>query len=939
MRATGLPRRENAVGADMGEYRGHRAGRERCGLDPRDAIPIEIRTGDVVRPNAGSADRASTAPANDPAYTPYHATAPDSPGALTDLNGRITGGSSWRRLLLGTVAAGSLFFYGGRRAEAGCSVTLPIATCTGNLAGRVNYDNVAGVTTLNVNTLTANIAPAAGTVGINFVNNAGAASLTSNTGAYTITTLGAANGINVSSFAGAVSVNHTGDINANRYAVAATGFGPSVTVQTNGNITSAAYGGIAVVALGTAMVTHSGGDIMANTVAVLVNGISGVTINTTGNITSTLSRGIVAVAGGANATMVTHQGGNILALLRGVYARSYGGQITVETTGNITGTNQHGISSMNTTGDSTVTINSGTVMGATSGVHFVSTAGQTNILNNVGGTITSAGNAVLGYNGDETVNNTGTITGNVDLNVGTDTFNNNVGGTLNSGANLFLGLGAGETVTNSATWRPGGAGTVQTTAVTGNVNQMATGNLVIDVDDNVTMNDKVTVTGTATLAGTVTVNLLNTTPAGGSSITVLTAVGGVVDNGVTLVLPGGVQGFLTVNANDVTVTFGAAAPATIGADLPNLTPTQQTTLASLNAVIAANPAAAQVLITALQNLSPAVLTEALNLLSGQALASLGFSGIQSMLGFSATSFSCKAVAGPYAIVRERECIWLKPEGRWFSQDRTKDNLGFRETAFGITAGAQIAVDKAKRWIVGASFGYERVTTESSAGGSTVRGNRYQGRVVVKYNRGPWLLAAGVGGGYGVFESERRIAFAGFSSTAKGDFSTPFLTGRLRAEYLWHRPMGSANWLGGAWYVKPGIDVDFNWLKRTGFTESGGGGAGLQVQSSSQFSVAVAPSIEVGGEWVTLSGAKLRPFLRLGATIFSNTSTRTTARFAVAPGSPNFTTTSRTDRVYATVAAGISLVRANGFSLRVTYSGSFSRNSRQHSISAKFIFKF
>ena len=114
-------------------------------------MQVVVRTGDVQLSAVHDYYHHTTA---------YQACQPDNAGALAGL-GDLKANSPWRRFLLGSVAAGSLFLYGGRRAEAQCVVAAPNVTCTGNLAGGVSYNGVALITTLNVNNLTANIAPAA----------------------------------------------------------------------------------------------------------------------------------------------------------------------------------------------------------------------------------------------------------------------------------------------------------------------------------------------------------------------------------------------------------------------------------------------------------------------------------------------------------------------------------------------------------------------------------------------------------------------------------------------------------------------------------------------------------------------------------------------------------------------------------------------------------
>src|SRR5580693_5274369 len=94
-------------------------------------------------------------------------------------------------------------------------------------------------------------------------------------------------------------------------------------------------------------------------------------------------------------------------------------------------------------------------------------------------------------------------------------------------------LGAGNVLTNAGTLSPGGAGVIQTTALTGNLVQTATGRLLTDINLAGGTSDRVNVSGTANLAGAVQVRVVNPV-FGAFQQTVLSAAGGVTDNGLAL---------------------------------------------------------------------------------------------------------------------------------------------------------------------------------------------------------------------------------------------------------------------------------------------------------------------------------------------------------------------------------------------------------------------
>ena len=166
--------------------------------------------------------------------------------------------------------------------------------------------------------------------------------------------------------------------------------------------------------------------------------------------------------------------------------------------------------------------------------------------------------------GNNTVNNFGTVTGSVVLDAasltgntilggggGANAFNNMAGGVFNAGTTV--NLGAGNTLTNAGTFSPGGAGVIQTTALSGNLVQTATGRLIADINISGGTSDRINVSGTGNLAGTVQLQVSNLSFAPWQA-TVLSATGGTTNNGLTLLASPVLQEQLVFpNATDVVV--------------------------------------------------------------------------------------------------------------------------------------------------------------------------------------------------------------------------------------------------------------------------------------------------------------------------------------------------------------------------------------------------
>ena len=243
--------------------------------------------------------------------------------------------------------------------------------------------------------------------------------------------------------------------------------------------------------------------------------------------------------------------------------------MTVTSTGNITaaGNGAIGIFAGSNSGPITITINSGTVSGGSGQpggpAASLLSGGTNNTLTNMGTLTALSGLAIVGKRlrgdtGNNTVNNSGTVIGNVILGSGTNAFNNMAGGFFNAGATVDLG--AGNVLTNAGTLSPGGAGVIQTTALTGNLVQSATGRLLTDINIAGATSDRINVSGTANLAGAVQLQVPNVT-FGPWQQTVLSAAGGTTNNGLVAIGEPGAAGATGVSQRRPT--SSSRAPASI----------------------------------------------------------------------------------------------------------------------------------------------------------------------------------------------------------------------------------------------------------------------------------------------------------------------------------------------------------------------------------------
>ncbi|MEM9029350.1 MAG: autotransporter outer membrane beta-barrel domain-containing protein [Pseudomonadota bacterium] len=642
------------------------------------------------------------------------------------------------------------------------------------------------------------------------------------------------------------------------------------------------------------------------------------------------------------------------------------------------------------------------------GVDIGVPAGESATLNIQNGVEVSAfvGAAVRGGDGDEAVNNAGTVIGSVDLGDGVDRFNLSTDadfsqtglvdggdgnldvfelsgagvGVLNDptkhtsfedlhktggstwtlvGAHTFrsqtvitggtLDLATGATLQsriinnyNGGTLSVGGKGKIGTAMVVGSYQQQG-GAYAVDVDPQTGNVDLLVVTETADLKGVVNVNFLTTPTPGTRTYEIVRATGNTtIDDSPregTLAL-GEVTG---ATSNTLKVDIGlergadektlylrvTALPAS---PIVSRLPIYATLNASQRAVV--DVLAVQDLQSAnpLDTLNAALIDSSTDIGQYQAALDVLLPEVHlntetvtlfSALDFMSDLFSCPTVGDGAAVVREGQCVWVRPKGRKLDRNGTSDNTGYEETVGGVSAGVQFRF--APGWFANVGGSYERGSLSTDTGAES-DSDRFHVGSAVKYEMGPWLFAGAVSGGIGSFDTSRRIAFTGFNDgTATSEHDVRYIAGQLRVAYQFAMP---------GWYVRPLVDLNVTYLDREGVTESGAGTTNLTIDGGQEAMLSATPAIEVGGTYNVLSGATLRPFLMAGVTMFANDEHTLTSAFTLAPDATFETVTEHGD-VFANLHAGASLVSdATGFNLTIGYRGLYADDVAQHGVYAK-----
>ncbi len=525
--------------------------------------------------------------------------------------------------------------------------------------------------------------------------------------------------------------------------------------------------------------------------------------------------------------------------------------------------------------------------------------------------------------GNETVENFGTIIGNIDLGAGNNFFNNKADGTYITGAQV----GVGGTLTNEGKLTPGDDENTLTANLRGNIVQTATGLYNVDLNGETGVTDSIIASGTANLNGEAFVNIINDgfTKPGTNDAIIVSGAGGMTDSGIVLDSAPSViinHDLLFPNATDAVLrTKIDFSPEGVGIN------GNQTLMGDyINRIQLAGGSAsfAPIVATLIALPDAQSLAAAYNQLTPEVFTGPQSKTFLSNMDFSNAMLSCRERAGEYRFVREGQCRWMRFTGRNLQRDTTSANLGFDEITFGIAGGMQWQISD--RYHLGFGLSYENSNLEVE-GLSDTEGDQLQGGLILKGRYGATIFSAALSGGFGWYDSARFVNLPVPGVIARSDQGIGFISSHFRIAQAFEQTN---------WYVLPMIDAGVTYVKLGSFSETGAGAANLLVQSHSEVYFTIQPAVEVGAEIASANGMLIRPFVKAGLSQFVGDSTpEITAVFQGAPvGVAPFTAIGDIDETFGEVTVGFDFLGASGIVLRLNYEGRFSSNTEQHGGSLK-----
>ena len=653
---------------------------------------------------------------------------------------------------------------------------------------------------------------------------------------------------------------------------------------------------------------------------------------------------------GSGGTVTVNQNGKITttgSAAYGVFAQSAGGTGTGGAVSVVIGgdTKAYGVASDGVfvqslgeggNGTESVLINTGTVQGGTgadsTGVEFADGAANT-LVNH--GTVMAAdgigGWAVRGGAGDEAISSDGVLIGSIDLGAGTNSLHNQAAGAVYSGATIALG--AGNLFQNDGLFSPGGAGLVQTTAITGNLIQSATGIYGVDLDLMKTGQtgeaDLATVSGAAIVGGQVKVGVLNGGYAlpGQHSVVILTAAGGYTDSSLALSTPASAVATysLSETATALSLNYGINfAPAGLNAN-------EHAIGSYINAIQTAGGSAAFRPTANALFFIPTVgqLGAAYDQLSPEPYLDTAISASYAAQRFADGMFSCTASTATLADQPRDGCVWVRMDSRQLTVTQTGQTLRSAEGDGGMAFGAERRVGP--NLTLGAAASFE--TLSQSVDTADSEGQRFQGGLSLKTHLGWADVAAAVTLGTENLKTDRVIDLPMANNVIDGKSRVTFGSENLRIS---HRERY------GRWYVKPALELEADQVHLGAVHETGGaGGVNLIVGGRTEQSATVRPTLEVGGEFANGRNTILRPYLKVGVSeLVAGASPALSASFDGAPASvAPFVIHGRRDQTLADVSGGVEMVNDKGASLKGQVFGDYGAHTSNEGVGLKLTIPF
>ena len=607
------------------------------------------------------------------------------------------------------------------------------------------------------------------------------------------------------------------------------------------------------------------------------------------------------------------------------------------------------------------TVSAGTLSGTTSSLQGAITNNAAVIFDQtVNGTyadiISGTGTVTKAGTGTVTLSGNNTYTGTTTLSAGTLNLTGQVFGDVAVNGGTFMGTGTiansgNLTLNNGGSFAPGAS--IGTTYITGNYVQNSGSTLEVEVfkaADNSLSSDLLGVTGSATLASGSTINVTDLTPTDrfiltGDAFTIITADGGITDNGTTVTNTSAVLSFAgSVSGNDYILTAARSSfsgnvtdgnnSSVLGAvDSDMESSSSVSDHEFINALSSLNTAQ---LNNAAEQLSPSThansssfsmdmsrqLSSDLSVYLGTRRLDMPHMEIPGVLASNNDLLLADASDNPALlghVIREIEKrnqqaeraqetgYFIKPFGTFYIQDTTDNVAGFSAKSVGTHFGYDKSINDHLILGIGGAYAHAFIDYDYGLGDAEV--DSFRIGPYGTYFRNDWFVECSAALSYHMNATDRKIKFGGIDRTSKTSYNSHEASVYLNTGFDIHK---------GEWTLTPATSMHYTYYRSKAFQERNADSAGLNVDASTQQSLLGKLGIRLH-RILTLVDVKIIPEIFVGYAHQFIDEERIHARFM--NGVTKFSTDIDSDRDNsAYYGAGLSSLLSENISAFIRYEG-------------------
>ena len=614
--------------------------------------------------------------------------------------------------------------------------------------------------------------------------------------------------------------------------------------------------------------------------------------------------------------------------------------------------------SLGGTGAGNITVLSDNMVrgGAGAGVGVRLSGGASNLIRTSGSVSAVSGLAIDTGAGDDRVENTGAIFGNIDLGSGTNAVLNGAGGTFlafntidlqdgpgssgvfTNAGDFVMGLSASRTpidLAGGATFGdldaegdPStnlyyGARVINTVALDGDYVQTGTGHLVFDVAYGPYASDRVNATGDATVDGTGEVVL---TWLENSNRVTLFATGGVgVDHGLEIEDTLAMDYRIEADADGVHLAFNTH----FGQDFLNRN--GRALGYHMDSAIAAGGSSGigqlMALIGNLQAGDEDAYRYIFNELNPEPLLAPTVTQFSASRDFSDQIFNCGSDIAPAS----DRCVWAQIETSEFEREGDSEFFGITaDAAARFRTGFEQPIGQG--WVVGGALGYDDLGHNFVDNGRAVfEGDGFHGGLGLRQTAPDGgQMGVSISAGWQAVETTR---LSNVFQPLKGESNND--TGYLRMDAEVAHIFGA-----GAFYARPALRGSVTALYRDGFVEEGMAGLGVQGFADTEVIGALNPEVAFGFRSDYGQSSSASAVLTVGRVFHSEDELVAPMRLLGSnpDAAPAFITTPIDEQAWR-VGADVRFGNDDGLSLRLNYVGEFGDKIESHTAGVNVRLKF